>query len=68
MSVGDREFEYRIKSMNEPHERVVRESELQGVWFAYPGGLAAILHRPDPIVIVAAPSFMVELAYVKFPF
>jgi hypothetical protein len=25
------EFEYRIKSMNEPHERVVRESELQGV-------------------------------------
>ena len=22
------EFEYRIKSMNEPHERVVRESEL----------------------------------------
>jgi hypothetical protein len=27
---GD-EFEYRIKSKNEPHERVVRESELQGV-------------------------------------
>ena len=25
------EFECRIKSMNEPHERVVRESELQGV-------------------------------------
>jgi hypothetical protein len=24
------EFEYRIKSMNERHERVVRESELQG--------------------------------------
>jgi hypothetical protein len=24
------EFEYRIKSMNEPHERVARESELQG--------------------------------------
>jgi len=23
------EFEYRIKSMNEPHERVVPESELQ---------------------------------------
>jgi hypothetical protein len=23
------EFEYRIKSMSEPHERVVRESELQ---------------------------------------
>jgi hypothetical protein len=23
------EFEYRIKGMNEPHERVVRESELQ---------------------------------------
>jgi hypothetical protein len=22
------EFQYRIKSMNEPHERVVRESEL----------------------------------------
>ncbi|MFZ2140616.1 MAG: hypothetical protein WAV78_27445 [Xanthobacteraceae bacterium] len=25
------EFEYRIKSMSEPHERVARESELQGV-------------------------------------
>jgi hypothetical protein len=25
------EFEYWIKSMNEPHERVVRESELQRV-------------------------------------
>jgi hypothetical protein len=25
------EFEYRIKSVNEPHERVVWESELQGV-------------------------------------
>ncbi len=25
------EFEYRIKSMNEPHERVARESELTGV-------------------------------------
>ena len=25
------EFEYRIKSANEPHERVVRESELRGV-------------------------------------
>jgi hypothetical protein len=24
------EFEYRIKSMNERHDRVVRESELQG--------------------------------------
>jgi hypothetical protein len=30
LSAGDGEFEYRIKSMNEPHERVVRESELQG--------------------------------------
>jgi hypothetical protein len=27
----DGEFEYRIKSMNEPHERVARESELAGV-------------------------------------
>jgi hypothetical protein len=27
----DGESEYRIKSMNEPHERVARESELQGV-------------------------------------
>jgi hypothetical protein len=27
----DGEFEYRIKSMNERYERVVRESELQGV-------------------------------------
>jgi hypothetical protein len=25
------EFEYRIKSMNEPHERVARESELRAV-------------------------------------
>jgi hypothetical protein len=25
------EFEYQIKSMNEPHQRVVRESELRGV-------------------------------------
>jgi hypothetical protein len=25
------EFEYRIKSINEPHERVVRESELRGM-------------------------------------
>jgi hypothetical protein len=24
----DGEFEYRIKSLNEPHERVVRESQL----------------------------------------
>jgi hypothetical protein len=27
---SDGEFAYRIKSMNEPHERVARESELQG--------------------------------------
>ena len=27
----DGEYEYRIKSMNEPHERVARESELRGV-------------------------------------
>ncbi len=25
----DGEYEYRVKSMNEPHERVARESELQ---------------------------------------
>jgi hypothetical protein len=25
------EFEYRVKSINEPHERVVRESELSDV-------------------------------------
>lgn len=25
------EFEYRIKSVDEPHERLVRESELRGV-------------------------------------
>src|SRR6202045_895846 len=43
-------------------KRVVRESELQGVWSAYPGGPAAISHRPDPIMIVAAPSLVVELA------
>ena len=28
---SDGEFEYRIKSMNEPHARVARESELRGV-------------------------------------
>jgi hypothetical protein len=28
----------------------------------YPAGPAAILHRPDPIMIVAEPSFVVELA------
>jgi hypothetical protein len=33
-----------------------------------PGGAAAILHRPDPIIIVVVPSFVVELAYVKLPF
>jgi hypothetical protein len=27
----DAEFRYRIKSANEPHERVVKESELQRV-------------------------------------
>jgi len=27
----DGEFEYRVKSVNEPHERVVRESELRDV-------------------------------------
>ena len=27
----DGEFEYRIKSINEPHERVARESELRGL-------------------------------------
>jgi len=27
----DGEFEYRIKSMSEPHERVARESKLTGV-------------------------------------
>jgi hypothetical protein len=31
LSVGDSEFAYRIRSMNEPHKRVARESELQGV-------------------------------------
>ena len=25
------------------------------------------LHRPDPIMIVVTPSFVVELAYVKLP-
>ena len=25
------EFEYRVKSENEPHQRVVRESELEGL-------------------------------------
>ena len=27
----DSEFEYRVKSVNEPHERVVREGELSDV-------------------------------------
>ena len=39
LGAGDGEFEYRIKSMNEPHERVVRESELQGVCPLTPAGL-----------------------------
>ena len=34
----------------------------------YSAGPTAILHRPDPIMIVAEPSFVVELAYVKLPF
>jgi hypothetical protein len=34
----------------------------------YPGGAAAILHRPDPIMIVVVPFFVAELAYVKLPF
>jgi hypothetical protein len=29
----DGEFEYRVKSLNEPHERVVRESELRDVTY-----------------------------------
>ena len=33
----------------------------------YLAGPGAISHRPDPIVIVAAPSFVVEPAYVKLP-
>jgi hypothetical protein len=28
----------------------------------------AILHRPAPIIVVAMPSFIVELAYVRLPF
>jgi hypothetical protein len=28
MPQRDGEFEYRVKSINEPHERVVRESQL----------------------------------------
>ena len=39
-----------------------------GLWQIVPAGPAAILHRPAPIIIVAAPSFMVELAYAKLPF
>lgn len=35
---------------------------------AYPAGPTAMLHRPDPIMIVAEPSFVVELAYIKLPF
>jgi hypothetical protein len=35
---------------------------------SYPAGAAASLHRPDPIMIVAVPSFVVELAYVKISF
>jgi hypothetical protein len=34
----------------------------------YPAGPTAMLHRPDPIMIVAEPSFVVELAYIKLPF
>src|SRR5271165_5230363 len=28
----DGEFEYRIRSLDEPHERIARESELSGAW------------------------------------
>ena len=35
---------------------------------AYPAGPTAMLHRPDPITIVAEPSFVVELAYITLPF
>jgi hypothetical protein len=34
----------------------------------YPAGPAAIVHWPDPIIIVPVPSFVVEPAYVKLPF
>jgi hypothetical protein len=31
MPERDGEFQYRVKSVNEPHERVVRESEMSDV-------------------------------------
>ena len=68
LSVSYGEFEYRIKSADELRERVVRESELRGVQSVYPAGPVAISHRPNPIMIVAVPAFVIELAYIKLPF
>jgi hypothetical protein len=49
-------------------QKVAKRSILGARRSAYPAGPAGILHRPDPIMIVAEPSFVVELAYIKFPF
>jgi hypothetical protein len=49
-------------------QKVAKRSLLGARRSAYPAGPAGILHRPDPIMIVAEPSFVVELAYIKFPF
>ena len=38
-----------------------------GLSDAHPAG-PAISHRPEPIVIVSASSFLIELAYVRLPF
>jgi hypothetical protein len=46
--------------------RDVEAERLRGCGL-YPAGPAAILHRPDPIMIVAEPSLVVELAKVKLP-
>ena len=48
-----------------PRGVIFRPDNFSGV---YPAGPTAILHRPDPIMIVAEPSFVVELANVKLPF
>src|ERR1700730_12891028 len=43
LGAGDGEFEYRIKSMNEPHERVVREVSCKACGPLTPEGLPALL-------------------------
>jgi hypothetical protein len=57
------EFEYRIKNVSEPHERIARESELRADYLAgRPAGAVVILQRPEPSVTVEALSLIVDPA------